>query len=823
MIQIFPDADYAVVARVRTVGVDHAKARIVARLLDPAGTVVPGSDVSSTPMHAEDWTPVTVRVPGDFPESVSLQIELLFEQPGPDPDHPDANLEVVRQDFQGSAWFDSIAVLQVPRVETWIDRPGNLVPGTERPAVDVFIRDLVSEPLVVRYELRDHDGALVDADETAFNGGRLETEWLPQIDRFGWYRATVSVLRGEARIGVADTSLVWSPPGQGGAGGVSARSLSPFSLSVARVPDDGLDTLGALALDASIPRVLTDLLDETGDAPPERVAALGALASELARNGSELGLAIERLPASVSAIGGPTPVLRAMSDGDADGAGWLEPILVDLGHRVRWWRPGGFRETLDAIAVEEIGGALDRVRDLVPGAVLESPWSLFDAPEPSTVRSGVAIAHTVDPSIIPREIPRALGGVGEIVVSRGLAAWDRPDHTAVFRVRDPGRAAIDEAVLGAVHAWVGFTGDPLDDARGRSLRLDDGWRWRGGRRPQLAPEPVSAAWLTLVDMLRDRRGEFLPRVAPGVRGVLLTPARSAGSSVEPVAVFWAEPSPDPPSSLTLLLSPEAVERIDLFGNAETVEPEVLENSSVRAHTIDLPSGPVFVRGVDADLLRFLASVRLDPPRVKSDTEPHEAMLTAGNPWAASIQGEYFILEPGNLSTGTRANQDRRWGIDPRFGAFAVAPGGEAALPVEFDVSPAVGAGPARMVVDIDLSSPTVSDFVRVERTIEVGLDSLRLHLLASYEPDPWAGAVVVYAVVENTGDTPQNITLKVDAPGYNPQRSAPSTVQPGRRLIKSFPFADGRALLAGKDVVAGLTNRETGERLRTSVRIDDGG
>ena len=145
------------------------------------------------------------------------------------------------------------------------------------------------------------------------------------------------------------------------------------------------------------------------------------------------------------------------------------------------------------------------------------------------------------------------------------------------------------------------------------------------------------------------------------------------------------------------------------------------------------------------------------------------------------------------------------------------------LPVEFDVSPAVGAGPARMVVDIDLSSPTVSDFVRVERTIEVGLDSLRLHLLASYEPDPWAGAVVVYAIIENIGDTPQNITLKVDAPGYNPQRSAPSAVLPGRRLIKSFPFADGRALLAGKDVVAGLTNRETGERLRTSVRIDDGG
>jgi hypothetical protein len=822
LIQVFPDADYAVVARVRTRGVDHARARLVARLLDREGDPVPGSEVSSAPTLAQDWSPVVVRVPGDFDESVSLQIELLFEQPGPDPDHPDPALEIVRQDFQGSAWFDDISVLQIPRVEAWVEHPGNLIPGDEPPAVGLFVRDLVAEPLRIRYELRDHDGALVDEYETAFVGGRLETEWTPEVDRFGWYGASVAVLRGTTRIGSAETAFIWAPPRQTDAGRVSARGPAPFSLSVAGLPDEGLHTLGDLALDARIPRVLTRLDDPPGEVTPERVEAVTALAGRLSREGSELGLAIGRLPESVSAIGGPTPVLRALADDGADGADWIEPLAVDLGHRVRWWRVGAFDETLDALAIAEIAEAIDRLGDLVPGAVLETPWSSFDAVGPAAARSGVAVAQTVDPSIIPGEVAAALSGVGDIARSRGLAIWDRPDHTAVFRAGGDDRAAIDEMLLSALHAWIGFTGDPREDARGRSLRLHDAWRWRGGRRPQLTPGPSGAAWLTLVEMLRDRRGEILPRVAPGIGGALLTPNATAPGGTDPVAVFWPEPAPEPAPALTLLLASGAVERVDIFGNRETLEPVVLENSSVRAHTLALPNGPVFVRGVDPELLRFLASVRLEPSRVRSDTEPQEVALAVDNPWRSSIQGEYFILEPGNLSTGTRANQDRRWGIDPRFGAFAIAPGAGASLPVEFDVSPAVGAGPARLVVDIDLSGPTASDFVRVERTIEVGLDTLRLHLLASYDPDPSGETVVVFAVVENTGATSQNITLKVDAPGFSPQRSAPTAVPPGRRVVKSFPFPEGRALLAGREVVAGLTNRETGERVRTSIPIDGG-
>ena len=219
-------------------------------------------------------------------------------------------------------------------------------------------------------------------------------------------------------------------------------------------------------------------------------------------------------------------------------------------------------------------------------------------------------------------------------------------------------------------------------------------------------------------------------------------------------------------------------------------------------------------------------MRLDPQRVQSDTDPHDADLVMANPWGSAVQGEYFIVEPGGLSTGGRASQDRRWQISPRFGSFAIVPAADARLPITFDVSPAVGAGIAPLVVDLDLGSPTVADFVRVERTIEVGLEHISMHLLASFEPDPFGPDVVVYAIIENTGDTPEDILLKVSAPGhtgYSPQRAASTPVMPGRRLIKAFPFPDGRALLAGVDVTVGLTIRASGSRLRKPIRIDNGG
>jgi len=822
VIQVFPDADYSVIARVRTLSVIHARARLIARLIDGNGNIIPESEVSSEPIKSDGrWLPVSIRIPGDFIEATSLQIEMVLEQPGTDPDFPFKDLQITRQDYQGSAWFDELAVIQIPRIEAWIDRPGNLIPSDGVPEIGVFVRDLVAEPLEVIFEITDPDGVVIDQKTSKFNGGRLETTWTPMIDRFGWYRATVSVQRQGARIGSAQTAFVWRPSIREGSGRPSARSGSPFSISVHRVPDTGLEQLGNLALIGGFPRTLTGLYD--GDLPlnHERVEALGDLANLLARKGSELGLAVPSLPPDVSAISGPTPVLRAIADGSADGAAWIEPVLVDLGHRVRWWRVGSFDEAIDGLAVSYAQAASDRLRDLVPGAVLELPWSAFDAVHPASVRTGLAIAQEILPSISPGEIPALLSGFSEIA-NNAEAGYDRPEQTAVFRTDGHGKREIDEAVLGVLHAWVGFDMDGKGPARGRSARLDAGWAWQEGRKPQLVPAPSAAAWFTVMDMLSGRRGELLERVAPGVSGLLLTPLPTSPERTEPVAVFWTEAGPDQQASLRLLLAPGTVRVIDVFGNSEQIEPGTLPQSNVRAHEVDLSGGVVFVEGVDADLLRYLSSVHLDPGRVQSDTDPHAAELTMTNPWGSSVLGEFFIVEPGGLSTGGRATQDRRWKITPRFGPFAMGPAVEERLEISFDVSPAVGAGPAPLVVDIDLSAPSVTEFVRVERTLNVGLEHIRLHVVAGYEPDPFGDDLVVYAIVENAGIKPENISLSVSAPGYNRQRSAATPAQPGRRVIKSFAYPGGRSLLAGKEVVVGMTIRENGSRLRKSIRIDGG-
>ena len=827
LIQVFPDADYAVVARVRTKDVDHARARLVARLIDRAGETIPGSQTSSDPIRTGGtWQHIAVRVPGDHPESISLQIELLLEQPGPDPSFPYQPFEIERQDYQGSAWFDEVAVVQIPRVETWVQQPGNLIPAAAKPTVHVFVRDLVNEPMQVVYTITDARGEIIDEQTVTFNGGRLEADWLPEIDKFGWYAASVTVLRQGVRLGGAETAFVWSCPRSDGSR-PSARDASPFSISVENVPAEGLGTLAETALSARTPRVLTTLY-ASGETPtPERISALGAAANRIAREGGELGIAVDMLPDMVSTVVGPGPIIRAMADPDADGASWLNPILIDLGHRVRWWRAGPLNDAIDTIGSPEILPAAQRLRQMVPGAVVEVSWPAFDAIDPAAIAPGVAIVQPIDPSIIPSEVPKLTDGFVRAIEDAGLTGWNRPDHTAVF-IAEEGTdhlAAIHQTVLNAVHAWIGFRrGDHPDPARGRSLRLDRGWTWEHGRHPQLVPSPIAAAWLPLMDTLSGRLAEPLARVAPGVQGVLLTTGSTAGERTEPIALFWSEPGPDHTDSLSLLLGPERVVAADVFGNRTPVEATTLPNSSVRAHTIDLSGGPVFVEGIDPDLLRFLASVRLSPSLVQSMTDPQEVALTIGNPWSSTVQGNFFIVEPGNLSTGTRATQDRRWDIAPRFGPFAIPGGGNAEVPVMFGVSPAIPAGPVRLVVDVDLAAPTVSEFVRVERTIEVGLEDIRMHLVSSFEPDPFGPDLVVYAIIENTGSAAQTVDLSVRAPGgYARQRAASSPVFPGRRMIKAFPFKEGRALLAGEQITAGLTIRSSGRRLRRSITIDDGG
>lgn len=815
VVPVFPDADYVVTAMVRTQGVDHARARLVARLLDAEGAALPGSEFTSDPIDTGGkWAHVLVRVPGNDPAAASLQIELLLEQPGPVGDLPFEDLEVVPEDFTGAAWFDEIMVVQVPRVELWTAAPGNLIPADKKPTVSLFLRDLVGKPLDIRFEALDLAGRVVDAEDVAFDGGRLEQTWVPALDRYGWYRVRVKIIQDGSPVGSAYTDLVWrSPIGDH----PNARPRGSFSISVGGVPTEGMQELGDLTLRTGFARVLTDLWFEGAPADTDRAHALVDLSNRLTPVSRELGVMIPGLPAEVSDLRGARGPLDAIADPDNDGAAWLDPLLVDLGSRIRWWRIGAFGEALDGSVLPDLGPTVSRLRSLVPGAVLELPWSPFNRLGPGLVTPGIAVSEDLGPGVPEQEIAPVLAEFLDRAGQNGHAGWDIPRLTAVFRAEDQRRVGIgpslDEMLRSAVYAWASLGENP----RGHALRLDRGWRWQGGRRSQLMPNPSAAAWLTLAGMLDGRRAEPLERVIPGIEGMLLVPVDGA-RGVDPIAVLWPAADGATPPRIDLLLGDGPVRVTDRFGNSAAVEPGPIEPTAVLSHSLLWDKSPIYVEGVDADLLRFSASVHAEPGLIETRVEPDTLELVMENPWPSAIRGRYFLVEPGGLSTGDVRARDRGWKITPRQGPFAIDPGQSVRIPIEIEASAAVESGERPLVVDIDLTSPTYMGLLRIRRRVRMGLRDLTMHV--SSRVSPGSGDLTVYAEITNTGDETQVVHAYASAPGFPRQRSAPTPLTPGQEVVKAFVFQAGGDALRGEDVGVGVFVREHGSRLRRMIHVD---
>lgn len=821
VVPVFPDADYLVSARVRTEGVAHARARLAVRLLDSSGRALPASEATSPAVRTGGrWETLLVHVPGNEARAASLQIELLLEQPGPAGALPFEDLEVVPHDYTGSAWFDEIAVVQVPRVELWTGWPGNLIPGDQPPEVSLFLRDLVGQALEITLVALDLDGREVDRELVDFEGGRLEQTWTPALGGAGWYRVRAIVTQDGDPVGSAFTDLIWRAPGVEGESG-AARPRESFAFSVSGVPTEGLDELGALALASGMGRVATELWHEGAPIDTPRQRALTALAGVLTPANRELSIVVPGLPPEISDLRGALGAMTAFADAGSDGAVWLDPILIELGHRVRWWRVGGIGEHLDGGYSPEFGAAASRVRQLVPGAVLEFPWSPFVRLEAGLVGAGLTVAQGFGPGVDHGEIGAIAGAFKARRALSGGAGWDLPRHEGVLSGEDAARVGASAAIDGMLRAalWTWATVDGGRGERGRSLRLDRAWRWQGGRRPQLMPLPSAAAWLTLMEMLEGRVAEPLGELAPGFEGMLLTAI--PGSGKESVLAFWPGGRGAPAEAFSMLLASEAVRVVDRFGNASWLEPETIEPTAIRTHRVGLGSGGVgYVAGVDADLVRFAAWARVEPGFIETRAGATGAELVIRNPWGSGVRGKYFIVEPGGFSAGEVQSRDRSWEITPRNGAFVIDGDGEARIAVDFSASAGVESGERDLVLDFDLEAPSVSGLVRVHRRMESGLPNIAMELSARYDPAPGGPGLVVFAEITNTGAEREVVQVFASAPGYARQRSAGAPLAPGQRVVKSFAFEGGREALSGKEIHVGLFIRETGGRMLKRISVD---
>jgi hypothetical protein len=161
VIAVLPTASYLVAAQVNGSGLEHARARVVVRVLDQRGDPIPGATAQSAAVApGAGWTPIAVAIAADDPASAFLEIELLLLQPREFQRMPllPEDLHVWPADYSGSIHFDEVTVLQMPSVHLTSPEPSNIIASDTPPELDVRLRDLAGEPLTADITVQDADG-----------------------------------------------------------------------------------------------------------------------------------------------------------------------------------------------------------------------------------------------------------------------------------------------------------------------------------------------------------------------------------------------------------------------------------------------------------------------------------------------------------------------------------------------------------------------------------------------------------------------------------------------------------------------------------------
>lgn len=850
VLPVFVGADYAISVRTRTQGLSHARPGLTARLLDAQGAPIPGSErralgsarVEHVGGGTPPWETLALHMRADREGAAYLQIDLELLQP----EHAEAPRlgphQVWEQDLSGSVWFDDLVIAQSPRVELRTPAPGNVLGAGEPIALRVSVQDLTGERLRARLEVRDASGRVAGEETRDLPSGGAEMTWEPSIDRFGWYRATLTVTNGEQAVGWAHTDFVRLPPlrqGRPGPGGPGARGDEPAAWAGSA---SGRRRLGVIVEDLPVaahgvvPPVLRALGSGAATVPVWRETMtradadrltddLSPLIDALLADWQEVTLSLPRVPRDLAEPlrASPIDVYAAFGAGEEAWSPYLADLLDRYGQAVQRWQLGrvsdewaAWMEGRDA-ALHAVDAALS---EFVPGPELTLPWPADQSilgSQAGTARTALALRVSRDAP--PEAIPLYAQGVHEEWTAMGAGAGPRPGVTFVLETLPAERfgAGVVAADLlkRAVYAWSALGAwDAQPPEHRPRLAIVDPWEWRGGERGQLMPGPALAAWGTAVRQLSERR---VAGRLDGEGGVVCFVLRDAGAGDDESSgalVAWSDGG-RPGAALSVPLGAGPVTIADMFGNRSSLAPA----TPTGEYEIPLGPEPVFVEGVNVPLVLFASGVSLDPGLARATGEVHEHEVVIRNPWALAISGRFSILSPGGAEPGERG-RDRTWQITPRVGNFGIEPGGEARIPLTLSFGSSVDAGAVDFVMEFDLDADRMYRGVVAHVPLRIGLEGLDVD--ARYVPAPSAAGPDVVAIVRlaNTGTEALSLDLAAAAPGHPRQRSSVTDLPPGQHAERVFVFARGLESLRGTRILVTIGQPGTPVRLSKSIPVE---
>lgn len=827
MVPIFPQGEYRVSAMVRCEELTHARPRLVVRALDRRGEPI-GESQRSTVLErpAPEWQAIHVTLPGVFSEAAYLQIDLELVQPREYVERAPREHQVWREDFDAVAWFDEVAVTQVPQLHLSTDAPTNVITRPDGPALHVELRDLAAEHLTATIRVFDARRRLVDTSTRSITTGREAWSWSPALEELGWYRAVVDVASGPRLIASESTDFLWleaprarrtavrtGPAFDGGRTRARPERAAGLALQLHTLPPGSPEELARAAAALGVRAVTLPLWEPhlRADDLPGRVDLLRETSQALRGHWIEPRLALPVLPEELAAA------LRMHPDhvGELFGAppAQWEPYLLDALDRLgastaRWQigRPGRTDLLAGEAGAEQLRAVRAHLARLVPGVELTLGWRA-DRPAGEAERLGIDIAGVLLPPWTADADLEALARSWRAAEAVRAEYVLGPLSTDRYTERD----AAAELARRAVRLFAAADRRDGDEPAPFALALADPWASGADAGVELA------VWRTLADQLGGRRFAAEWALRDGLRCFVFEPTDPEDERGGMIAA-WREDAPDEHAELRASLGAHPVTLTDIMGNTRRIEPSEGGAEARSEHAVPLSAEPVFVEGIDTELVLFLRSLALEPPTIQALAGEQHHHVVAHNPWSVPVTGRIFIADPGGYDAQRQA-RDRSWEITPRSIDFDIPPGQSARLPIVVSISRAIEAGPQDFVFDVQLTASRDYGWVRTHSATEITWDDVILEV-AYRRPEEGAGAdLIVEAVVTNIGDRPRAFEAFAFAPGLPRARASIGSIEPGQTVVRYFPFSAAAASLAGQRVLVSIAEPDGPGRLTKGVDI----
>lgn len=774
VLPVIPLADYVVTCRVRTSGLTHARARLLAQFHDATGNPITESAAESPLTRTGGvWKTLAIHIPGDYENAADLVVELQVLQPRQYGDHGADSGEPVLEDVSGFAWFDDLAIWHMPRIELTTDAPGNVYTAPATAHVGMLVRDLANESLNATLQVRDIEGNVVYEDRFLAPRGRLPlTKDLP-LPRCGWYRAELSIRSGSTLAGRETLDLVVIPPDRPR----DVRTAERLGVALPHVPISRLRHAAGLVRQLQVGGAIVTVWDEqmSEDLAEDRTAALRDMIEDLLVAETEVTFALEGVPHDLAGRLGvdPAQVLDLLSHDPSEWREHLDTLLINFGLRVSRWQLGSSTHP-DAFWKPELPALTSAAR--------------------TSLTEFISQATIVLPFTAYQEIPESIGQTAaHVTVPTAVAPADFADYAAPWRRggRDLSvqfevlpdrlftpRQQVVDLMIRALHAW--RLGVPR-------IFIEAPWRWPDDATgPQ--PDPAFAAWRGLADALRGRRFAGELPVGDGVIAWYMEDTDTGTGSL----VLWRDEVADAPAApVEVLLSEHPVRLVDAFGNTTTV------TANKGTHSVPVTDLPIFVEGINLQLARFRAAFRIEPPFVPSMHRVHDAELVLENPWDIGISGSIRLRDVEGCE------------ITPRRRDFAMLPHEEIRVPLNIVLDRSAVSGRRRVDADVRISANGTYRLT-THATLDVGWKDVELRPSWSVGHDARTGEpeLLITHHITNRGESMVSVDAFVVAPGLRMDRRPVAALAPGATAIKTFRIPGDAASLAGRRIRVGVSERD---------------